>query len=140
MKSLNGHTMGLYANLVHAQDAALHNAHLGQPVEAIRGVLVDAYAASQPIADVLGDLARGMDYNSLELRVLGHYHDEVQLATIDYEISVCGGGKVAEFAKLLRDEDKNLCYRWLYAAPEDSYTATEKDTLNRIANKVRGHA
>lgn len=96
----------------------------------------DAFAVSPEIANLLAN----MDYSGVERRVLAHYHDEIQLSTIDYEIAVCGGGKLAEFAKLLRDEDKSLCYRWLYAAPAESYTATEKDTLNRIANKVRGHA
>ncbi|AWD90591.1 hypothetical protein [Pseudomonas phage Njord] len=42
-----------------------------------------------------------------------------------------------QFAQLLYAEDKRLSFKWAYGAGVANFTATEVDTLNRLANKVR---
>lgn len=93
---------------------------------------IDANSVGPAILAGLVHMGDDFDYQAVS------YHDETQVSLIDYEIAVCGGGKLARFAALLRDEDKALCYRWIYGAT--SYTATERDTLNRLANKVRAES
>ncbi|AWD90683.1 hypothetical protein [Pseudomonas phage Achelous] len=82
------------------------------------------------------------------------YHDETQFSTVGNSVAVNmvhaldaamhNAGyfntdhKRARFAELLRKEDKRLFYVWMYHGA--NYTATERDTLNRLANKVRAES
>lgn len=45
--------------------------------------------------------------------------------------------KMERFADLLRAESVGLFYKWVYDYKPNLYTNAERDTLQRIANKVR---
>lgn len=85
------------------------------------------------------------------------YHDETQISptiaanlvhALDAEINNAvfharnygHDSRLDRFAKLLHAEDKRLYYLWVYGAGESTYTATQRDTLNRLGNKVRAES
>lgn len=100
-----------------------------------RAYLVDLNSVGASLFSKLSKADAGVevvhgDYASIEMRALCHmYHDEYQ-----FKVDKCR--KVYAFMRSLHKEDKVLCLKWLYGAVLSNI---ERDTLQRIANGVRGH-